>query len=517
MSARWLAELTVRGRVWRFTDGAAVDVEDRSGDLVRWESGLAPLTLAAGEEDVGLQITATDELPLEEIELADVRVWRWQVGTQLEAAALYLRGRARAAEHARVGDPVSFTVDLQPPAEERPILATSRRVDATTWPLTGSGAALLESQEGVGYPLIFGYPGYDGTSTPRPVVPVPLAQWLALDDAESQLAVSAEPIVCSLVFVGNPAGEVADAWQTVSQATDELGQRLMVADFQTTPASLPASADDQINFYAGFHPDWGGGRWRTAYDVICGLLRERAPDTVDWSRMPELELVLARYQVDSWINDPALLPWAWIRSVLLPLLPLVERQGQRGRYLELQRWRAHGGEVVRTLSADHGEAQRLSGRLFDSAGLVNELTVQYQRLSTGEWREQRTYSARQGIRAHDWAADDRVLGHPLAALSQSLYGPVLGAPLEVDWTWDEATALQIAHDRLERYALPRSTVTYQVRAPLDADELGIRAGDVVALTDAEIGWSEVPCVVAEPPLVGPQGVAVSLLLPPPDR
>lgn len=549
MSAWWLAEISAGGNVWRFTDGPPVVVEDSRGDAHRFASGLGPLTLAQGETDVDIEFPRTDEILVDELELADVVVSRWQEGTALETATVFVRGRARGVTYGRVGELVTLGVETVAPGTEAPVLVESKRTDASTWPLTGSGGTLPQEQAGVPYPLLFGYPGYDGSATPRAVVPVALAQFVAAT-AASTYAVVSDRNVAALTrayLVDFAPDTPVRGWQTVSSIEDELGQRLMVADFSRTPANIPASATDNISLHAGFHPTYGGGKWRSAYDVICGLLRERAPDTVDWSRMPALEEVLGRYQVDSWI-DAQVFPWDWIRSVLLPFLPVVERLGQGGRYLEVRRWHADASRVQIEVSADRGDVTRTSGVEVDSAQVVNELTVLFQPAGPSGAVPVASYANTQGVRSIGYASplaptqpkvlptgsdflarrvltgdrrttDPAALVEPLAATSFRRYGTVNGPAVELDWCWDEATAVRVARDRLEQFALPRRYVSYRVSphvvaAAVVGGGLGVGAGDVVSLTDSEMGWDERLVIISEPPLVGPDGVSVTFLLPP---
>ncbi len=543
MSAWWLAEVTAGGQVWRYTDGPTVVVETRDGEELRFAAGLEPLTIAQGDEDVAIEFPLHEDLVEDDLELCDVVVYRWREGTALEAAAVFARGRGRGASVGRVGELVQLGVETVAPGTELPVLVDSARVDSTTWPLTGSGASLPPEQEGVPYPLILGYPGYDGTSTPRAVVPVALAQLHALNDADTLVPVSDRLTDMTRVYLVDFAPDAPiRGWQSVVETADELGQVLMVADFTRTSANKPADDADNITLHAGFHPTYGGGKWRSAYDVICGLLRERAPDTVDWSRMPELEAVLGLYQVDSWI-DAQVYPWEWIRSVLLPFLPVVERQGQRGRYLAVQRWHASTSRVVLELDADRGDASRTSRRELDSSGIANEITVLYRPQGpTGGPERTHSYAntsaagplksplapvtatvlPARGDYLARWtitgdrrvaARDPSAILEPLAVRSFQRYRTLPTALVELDWCWDEATALRVGRDRLEQFALPRSYISYRIAPHAIGDELP-SAGDEVLINDTEMRFDGRLAVISEPPLVGPGGVSVTLRLPP---
>jgi hypothetical protein len=289
---------------------------------------------------------------------------------------------------------------------------------------------------------------------------------------------------------------------------DLLGRPVVVTDFVTTIAVLPALAADSKKMYAGFHADYGGGLYRGAYDVIVWLLRTWAGDTrIDWDRMPQAAS-LNDYQVDTWINAPTR-PWEWISGVLLPYLPARIRDGGRGRYLELVRVRATESDAIGDLSADRGDCERIGPvQTVQDGDLVNELAVDYQRLYSGSYIARRVLSSQSSQLSRTYGlTDTRVLGSSICALSQSRYGLRVGDPLQLQWCWDSSTALRVLEQRIWRSALPTRRVTYRV--PHD----DLRSGDVVTLTDSDVSISSVPAIVDEEPLRGPGGVTVRLRLP----
>jgi hypothetical protein len=185
--------------------------------------------------------------------------------------------------------------------------------------------------------------------------------------------------------------------------------------------------------------------------------------------------------------------------VLLPLLPVSLRQGSRGVYFQHERYLASAVDMVTSLSADRGECDRRSPVQFETGSIVNEITVYYRQQVGGSWGASRTLAANAS------SADDRIAAHPLCRLSQARYERRPGTPIELPWVWETATASRVAQDRLERDAFRRRRVTYGVR-----DGESLRVGDVVLLSDSEVGLSSAVAIVAEDPLIVPGIIGPSI-------
>lgn len=509
---RWLLEVEV-GRVYRW----AVERLEVDGHVYR--AGLEELTVADGATSVRVRVTDpavrwARVAPL--VHASRLVLRRWAEGTALDAAEVVVAGAVDSVEWDTDDAPVVLTATIDDPlVRGTTVPGPLARSGALTWPEAGSTLG----DEGVSYPVIFGYPGYSGSEPPYACVPVALAQWSA--SRSSTLAIVAEdpdaPITACYLH-NEPAG--AGASQTVARRSDLLGRALRVATFATSASGYPATATEARSLFAGYSPAGGGGP-RTAYDVLVYLLRRWGADTYEPDRLSELEGHLDGYVVDSWIDQPMASPWEWIERVLVPDLPVVVRVGPTGRrYLAPRVWRASPEAVVGSLVVD---------RSCSPASTVRVETVPYNEF-TAEFREDRlgTYQARVIATGRDEALEvDDVLpltDAPVSTSSQSvillrsgrcrdsraLYGHRPAPPLVVDWTWDEGTVLRVLEDRIEREAIPALITRYTVRGAI---RWRLREGDVVELTDAPRELEGRLAVVHEAPVAGTDETTITLRIP----
>lgn len=497
-----------------------LEVDTAAGDTLVFDGGLveAPDSLAVGDDAVPVMVQLPAEVMVDPValELSPVRLFRW-VGGLYETAVLFAEGRARSVEYAAPEEPIMFSI-IADVEGDAPMPDPSAVVeDGVTWPLDGAGGGTVVPEEHVGipYPVIYGFPGWyssQGSEKVAEVVPMGLGQLRPAGLSETYVVVAHEPLLPGTVdnhyHLMNRTGPVLESyieeWQIIR---DNLGRSITVSDFTSAHSHYPNDPEEAGQWYGGFAPDGGGGIYRDAYAVICDVLRKWSTSVrVDWSAMARSEAILSRYNVDTWINAPTKC-WKWLNDTLLPYLPVVVTQGPRGRHITPMPTWATDADVRLELDADRGDCDRRSPVSVDSAELVNEITARYWRLPTGSYLASRTFTAQDGILGGNYlfiGGDDRVFAHPLAAQSQSRFGIRPGAPLDVDWTWDPATVLRVMEDRLNVQAFPLVRVRYYVHGG------ELQQGDVVKITDSEIGLTNRLGIVQEAPLQEPEGQVVRL-------
>lgn len=489
----WLLDATADGRVLRWTSAPErVEVLDGLGRTLVYQPGLADLTARVGDE---VEVSVVDVDDPDVLLGRPTTLLRWTEGTQIEAATTVATGVIAGLSYGGPYESVSWTI-VEPLGTEvlgHPLPDPLAQVDETTWPLAG----VIGDAGGV-YPIVLGYPGYDGDTTVE-VVPVPLAQY---DSTTTTYVVVREDAASPLtqVRIRNTFVD-ASAVENVSVVSDLLGRRVLVTDFAADSTPWPSSATESHPLLAGYSPSGGTAIARTAYEVIRYLLTRWGGGSVDWTRLAAIRDLLDLYQVDTWIDAPLSDPWTWIEQTILADLPLEVRVTARGRYLHHRRYTTDPSRVVGTLTAGR-DATRVGRVSRDDP--MNELTAIYRRLSTEDWAASVTITG-----SPDTVAASRVagvvpptglsvVGSSLCRRSLSLYGLRQSeAPLEIDWTWDTATVAACLQWRVERDALPARLVEYEVDEDLAPDE-----GAEVLLTDEELGWSDVPAIVDLPPLVG---------------
>lgn len=514
--AHWLIDVEIDGVDYRWSD-ELVEVDTAEGDVLTYEAGLAdPGELAPGDSVTIEVLDPSLDWPALAPELDGRRATlrRWIEGTVFEQAEVYAFGEVSdtsfGTRHEEVGWRIAevagseLTLGVQVPDP----LA---RIDATTWPIN-VGATVCD--EGAVYPVLFGYPGYTGAPIPVCVMPAPMGQFLAA--ATTYLVLSEDPDAqITLVRVRNDT-ENTEATETALVIRDELGRSIRASHFTLAAGPAPADATAQREMFVGFGPAGGGGVARSAYDVIAYLLRRWGPGGVDWSRLPEARDALGVYQVDTWIDDPVRDPWAWIEGVLLPDLPVEVRVSARGRYLAPRRYVSDPRRRVGSLEVGVGVERVSDVKRVKSDGPANEFVGLYRASTRGDWLgrviltgDPASIGSAPTISVPPTTATQLVQVATSASCRRSLarYGLRQAEPVEIDWTWDTGTVVQVLEWRAERDANP----CHQVILDVDDGE-DIAEGDEFELTDEELGWSGRVAIVDAPPVRGVR-TTVRLILP----
>lgn len=496
----WLLVATLEGREHRWASVAS------TVDGVDYPAGLADLTVERGADSVDVSVY-DPSIDWPSIALAidggEATLFRWTGGTPVA----YASGELQVASYATRRDPVSLRIDRLPGAESlgRQIPDELAQVSEDTWPDAAAGAVV--GDVGRYYPVILGYPGYLGTGTDtEPVVPVPLAQW-ATDGADT-LAVVCEDGEQAItgVLIRNATVD-AESVATVSGSADQLGRVVRVADFGSAPLVRPATADDSRVLYAGFYPAGGGGP-RDGYSVLVYLLRLWGGTSVDWDRLPAIRDVVSPYAIDTWIDSPPTDPWAWFSGTVFGALPVEARTGPRGQYLVEKRYLSDPRRNVGTLV--EGVSCTIASSVAVSDGPQNEFTARYRPGRDEDWLGSVLLTGRDGLasaRARGTVVSTTVRSGRCSA-SVARYGPRQGDAVDLDWTWDESTAIRVLEVAAARDALPARLVSYLVP---NGDQL--EEGDEVTLTDPERGFSAVAAIVDGPPVASSTGVTVPLRVP----
>lgn len=510
----WLFELELEGRVYRWSVGPLVV------DGISFRGGLDDLQVESGTATV--TITVTDgAIPWVELaqhaQGARATLRRWLVGTAYAAAVVMVSGTVGSVSWDRDDVPVSFDISAQSSAIlGNPLPDPLARTGSLTWPLATTASTL--GDVGVPYPIVFGYPGYEGAGT-YAIMPVPLAQWDATR-AETLAVVSEDPDApITSVLLRNDA-VAAEATQDCGRVTDLLGKQVMCADFGAAATGYPASATATRQLFVGFTPSTGGGVARSAYDVISYILRRWGPDTVEWRRIGEVREVLEPYQVDTWIDAGVPDPWSWLEAALLKDLPVAVRIGASGRrFLVPRYWRPSSDRVVASLDVDEHEIAPAGRVTLERPGPTNEFVADFREDRGSVYRARVVATGGDGtdLGAVPTAAPGSASGQSITLVrsgrcidSRSRYGPLRSPPQEIDWTWDEGTVIRVLEDRIEREAIPAIVAQYALGERIRHD---FQENDVIRITDPERGFAGILCVIHEPPLIGSDNTIITVRIP----
>lgn len=511
----------------------ALTVESASGHTYEYEAGLSD-EIEMGQGDVEVSVEVTDLSvdwptigPL--VDGSKVVLRRWREGTLRDRAEVYCRGIAGETEYETAEDPVSFSVSpLAEPVLPMPHLTS--KVSSITTEVIDGVEVIPPGQEGLYYPIVFGFPGrlirqYIGPEsgeliTLHPCVPCPMRIHYksAIEASLSQIVVSADASVHlpEQVLIRED-GIGLEEPEGVIPATDALGRRVAAATLQAS-FRLFVMDEDGPTYLAAYSPEDGGILApREAYDVVVYVLQQFAGNTVDWSRIPEIRDHIRGYMVDTWIDQPVEGGvWQWLVDALgvgeadsteAAGLPIAIRTGANGRYFVALNYTVDSSRKTRTIDTSRGEATRVSG-VKTMGDPVNVLEVKYGYDLSGFAGEVAGHIPAVINATSTIGTSTLTSTSPsgLAVASVARYG-VRAESLDVPWTWDHGTALRVAQDLLRRDALPWRRVQYRV-----PEEWGLREGQQVRLVDEEVGL-DVHAIVSGPPFVGTDGMTITLRIP----
>jgi hypothetical protein len=516
----WLLEIDL-GHVYRFCTEAVV-VEDRRGNELRFEPGLAEVRMsrsegtASGEVAVGVEINAgvawaelvARGTPLEG---RSAILRRWTVGTILERAEVAIRGRTYAVSMGSAAEPLEVELQRSASEESRTLPHPQAAIDTTTWPITG-GYTTPERSGGVPYPVIIGAPGHS-LGVPDASVPVVYGQTGAAA-ATSYIVIADGPIDAGTVRLYDlDADPPTSADRTVSVVSDLLGRSVSVV--------TAAAVSDSAEYYIGLADASGyglgvkhrGTAIRGAASVLRWALQDYTDLVVDWSRFDAAAPLLDAYKIDTWIIEVVNV-WEWASNAVIPLLPIELRESEAGLYPVVWRWDATARDSVWHLDATRGSGRvSRAGRMeLVADGIANEITVLYGPAADGgsrwHYRQVATARGRQlATPATTTPGDDsRVLGFGTLLDSQRIYGlrsETISAPV----VWDHATAGLILRDVVRSRSFARRSVRYEGPPELET----LRIGDVVTITDPELFLDRAVALVVDVDPGAAVGVDVLLL------
>ncbi len=511
--AHWLVELDLEGRIYRWSV-EPLEVDDEHV----YRGGLSDLALELGQDSVVLEVRDESyDWPVLAARLQGGRatVRRWLEGEAYDQALVFVAGDVVDVSWDTADAPVVFRVLAQSSASRGvPVPDAFAASGSVTWPEAGGPVV---ADQGVPYPILFGYPGYDGASNPYPIVPVALAQYSATRALTKAIVCEDGDAEITSVRLRNNATD-GEATQTCAKATDLLGKRVVIAHFNASATGYPANVNEGRALFAGYSPTGGGGIARSAYDVIVYLLRRWGSDTVEWGRLPEVQSLLEPYLVDTWIDAQVPDPWTWLEQVLLPDLPVVVRLGPRGRFLAPVTWRPTLDQVVAQLEVGRHVAAA-SRFALERPTIVNEFVAEYREDRQGVYRARVVITGGDGtdlgvlpssVPGATSTTTVSVVRSARCRESRDAYGLRRSEVQTIDWTWDEGTVLRVLEDRVEREALPARITSYTVARRLRHD---LRENDVVQISDPLRGLEDELAVIAAPPVVGSESTTITLRIP----
>jgi len=518
---RWLLTVEAIGRAWRWSSSPCEVTDATRGDTYVFYGGLPevevrvlcspatsvsepqPITIEVAWPDIvthlqrGHRIRGTAEL-----------VW-WPEGVDWASRYIVLTGDIEASSHDSSSDPVSITITPAVAEERAEVPHPSHTISEEAF---GAAGGLEPSPHVMGrhYPLVFGSPGvvavYDEGSalfgdglfsypgSPGLQSQSNVAHTSAGDDTytANRVLLADGHVDADNVTVLHP-GAGSGSWNgykaAVTNTTDDLGRRYAYADVAGGIGSHAAvrTTDD---LYISWQSDYTTPKRAMLGDdnqPIVGvggvldymLRRSTVPyETAAWLGV---RAYLDAWAVDVYIDEPVG-PWTWCADALLPHIPVSVVVGPRGLAPVLWRPDAEREQAIDHLRVESNCARASSVRLM-SDGESTASAMYALDADTGDSREEVTMAPETdiaaGIGSTIWTREAR----------DAVGADGVGAA-DVHWTASKGTAYAAA---AWRTALAAGWD--EVSVDCDQDRGYLWLGDVVLLTDADVGFASRPAQV----------------------
>lgn len=267
----------------------------------------------------------------------------------------------------------------------------------------------------------------------------------------------------------------SDTTAVLTSYTDALGRVIGVSDYGSGSSNV--NYDDE----GEYHFSWTNGDASPggAGDVCITFLRATSVrwDAVAWEAIRDF---LNGYTLGGYI-DKAVSPLRFLERQVFPLLPLDVVPGPRGLRPALYPWVIEGTVGGRSLEVGPG---------FARAGPVKRLSV----------TPRPSVEFRYGWDPSDRAFRYRVVEGPDTNAASARGSQFAGAPaktIDANMVWDGATAHRMAREMV----LTGAEIPYDIPYTCDPERYGpggdeeLSTGDVVSLTDSDIGLTDAQAVV----------------------
>ena len=409
-------------------------------------------------------------------ELSMVFVRGGIAATVYEDRMIQLRGhvsRPQIGFHDRPEGFAGFTVTARPFDTKTPILQSSQRITATTQPYTA------DDYHGALYPLVIGSPG----SAALPGSP---AYVRTLQDSTKRALIAVGRVDANRVTISDEAGLEFTAL-SVGHEVDELGTLYAQVDLTSPPGGFDISDGKKIychwtylgNDQYGLKNPYGTDGIHRATDLARYLLSLTGAE-VDDAQWVSSAPLLDRYTFSGYVNDPRTTVWDFMRSQMLPLMPLQVRVGARGLYPVSLLPSAYPSQLPQlTVDPSRGLEQvspvQITQELRD---IVNEMALSY------------LYNAREDrltatlVSTPDTSITDRTRTTE-AVRSREIYGERPGPDIQATYLADDSGAQQALRWLLYDRGFLHMAV--QLRA---APRYGwLMVGDEVSLTASALALS----------------------------
>lgn len=495
----WLLDLTWGGRHY-FHSEQHVTADAYGHGAEEWLDGLDvggplmdsvdPLSDSPAPRSVSITLTLPPGVDVPDLVArgfhlgsATARLLLWAEGTT--EAITVIDGVVRDPQYETAGQPITFALE-EMPFDDRALWPPVRAVvDDDTWPNADEKAL------GEMYPWIGGAPPLeepDAFGSPGLVVSVTGSDPIT----GMTLLIAGHHCEGGTVAIRNVTDDTPGDTFTVEDGSDGDGNPVATVDLFEPGTTI--TRDDGGDAYwvrwgTSTHSGGmmvGGSLMRGAGDVLVWWL---ARSTIRWDRGRVAALVprMNAYLLD-WTAtasaDARFSPWDFVREHILPVLPISARMGGGGGglYFVWYDWDASASDAVAHIDADGGLVERASAVSYSPRDdVANEWRLSYRIDSESDKYTARAVVTGSGETA---ALESSAVTSLLCERSNAMYGHRV-KEITSAVICDAATAGRVAAWKANAHALQHRLVSYS----LPRDMAWIKPGDVVKITDSDIGLS----------------------------
>jgi len=522
----WLLEISVRGRVFRFSTEPAevtnsnvqvgpITYQYRSGlEFLDYEDTVGLFESEASNREVSLSVLfgpgAADgwqviSNPETEIGSGIGELSLWLQGDDYQDRQVIIRGNLEEPTHGSQNEPIAFTLtesDWHDPAQFPP---KQSKVDLKTWPRTTSGGDDLQADDKARdqyYPWIFGQPGssppeqWHGGGVSRFAATPGLIAKINVDDGDN--LVDAATVVVAGHRVGAASVDVWNAdiggWLTgiaVANTSDGRGRDIATISYTASSTTTAKYITPGTELWIAWTGDGGirdetNTRPLTGAGEVIRYLLDRSQLRIDTLRSRIVLDEIDGYTLDFWINEPRS-PWEIIAEDILPLVPLSPQVTAEGLGFVYWAWDATAADAVRAIDIGRDFGERLSEvEVSPFSEVFNVIRIDYCVTGPeGNPVKSLTYSHA------DTDRDAGILHNPYSYASFTRYGSREGLIIDAPIVESDGTARAILDWKIRFHSQTHRTVTYRLGQSAQAYEVG----DVVTLTDTEINWDQAVCLI----------------------
>lgn len=494
---RFLLELDLLGRVYRFADDGPVDVDTRDGRSARWFGGLVVGDVPRHATSLAVEIVASTGVDWaklaaqgHDLRTGTARLLRWYDGQVLEEAEVLIVGLVADPEWGDQREGLTLSIVRAAWQDHTRIPAADARVSYDTWPVDAN-YDIDEPAVDATYPIVIGCPGDRawGNNNAAGATPAYLVEFSdALTRSySSKLLIAGHAVEASSVTVFDLTANVAESC-AVQHTSDLLGRRVAYVTFTATTDLLPGAGHE---YWVAWPSTSGGGvpnrthtgPLRGLGELLVFLLGDelvtvdrkvRVP--VDLGRQEAQRALLDQFHVDGAITAGVDVI-AFIEAHLVPFFPIERIEGPDGLYYRAIRYDATAAEAIYELEV--GRNCERTGRIrASSIPVYNRFRLDYAVRNGGK-------AMGRVLLTGDLADTDH---HPdqLCAISQAREARRSGGDGVIEWAktaymvWEDATAQLAAAHLALKHAIPPT-----VDQVTGGEELAqLETGDVVLYRDA---------------------------------